>query len=154
MSFSERIKPIDAHRPPAWTLLGIGAIAYEEAKDRVVLELNAEQRHCHSVAGHPRGGIVQGGIVTGWLDAAMATACLLGGEHEIAVASLEIKVSFLLAAHPGLYRAYGRVIRRGRSIGFMEAELRDAHDVLIATASSTAALRQRTVSRSSGAQTE
>lgn len=145
MSFSERIKPIDAHRPPAWELLGIGAIAYDELKDRVMLEVTAEQRHCHSVAGHPRGGIVQGGIVTGWLDAAMATACLVSGEDPVAVASLEIKVSFLLAAHPGVYRSHGRVIRRGRSIGFMEAELRDANDLLIATASSTAALRQKTV---------
>lgn len=144
MSLSERIRQIDVDRPPAWSLLGIGPIAYEEATQRVVLALRAEQRHCHSVAGHPRSGIVQGGIVTGWLDAAMATACLVAAEQPVAVASLEIKVSFLLAAHPGPYRAFGRVIRRGRSIGFMEAELRDAQDVLIATASSTAALRPRT----------
>jgi len=88
-------------------------------------------------------GIVQGGIVTGWLDAAMATACLLRGEYWIAVASLEIKVAFLLPAHPGLYRSYGMVIRQGRSIGFLEAELRDTNDVLIATASSTAALQAK-----------
>lgn len=144
MSLSERIRQIDVDRPPAWSLLGIGLIAYEEATHRVVLALHAEPRHCHSVAGHPKGGIVQGGIVTGWLDAAMATACLVAAEQPVAVASLEIKVSFLLAAHPGPYRAFGRVIRRGRSIGFMEAELRDAQDVLIATASSTAALRPRT----------
>lgn len=141
MSYSERIKQLIAKRPPAWTLLGIGAIAYDQALNRVVIEWNAEQRHCHSVEGHAKGGIVQGGVVTGWLDVAMAAACLLSGEPGIAVASLEIKVSFLLPAHPGLHRAYGRVIRRGRSIGFMEAELRDASDVLIATASSTAALR-------------
>lgn len=143
MSPSERIKQLDARRSPAWSLLGVGAIAYEEPQNRVVIELNAEERHCHSVAGHPRGGIVQGGIVTGWLDVAMATACLVGGEDGLAVASLEVKVSFLQAAHPGLYRSYGTMIRRGRSIGFMEAELRDAEDVLIARASSTAALRSR-----------
>lgn len=141
MSPLERIKQLDTKRSPAWSLLGVGAIAYDEAQNRVVIELNAEERHCHSVAGHPRGGIVQGGIVTGWLDVAMATACLVEGEDAVAVASLEIKVTFLLAAHPGPYRAFGTVIRRGRSIGFMEAELRDSNDVLIATASSTAALR-------------
>lgn len=141
MSYSERITQLDLRRPPAWSLLGIGAIAYDERQNRVVIELNAEQRHCHSVAGHPKDGIVQGGIVTGWLDVAMATACLVGGEDGVVVASLEVKVSFLQAAHPGLYRSYGTVIRRGRSIAFMEAELRDSTDVLIATASSTAALR-------------
>jgi acyl-coenzyme A thioesterase PaaI-like protein len=35
------------------------------------------------------------------------------------------------------------VIRQGRSIGFLEAELRDSNDVLVATASSTAALRPK-----------
>ena len=141
MSYSERIKKFDAKRSPAWALLGVGAIAYDETTNSVVIELNAEQRHCHSVAGHPKGGIVQGGIVTGWLDVAMATACLVDGMEETTVASLEIKVTFLLPAHPGLYRSYGTVIRRGRNIGFMEAELRDAQDVLIARASSTAAVR-------------
>lgn len=143
MPYSELIKQIEARRPPAWDLLGVGGVAYDQTLNRVVIEWNAEQRHCHSIDGHPKGGIVQGGIVTGWLDAAMATACLLRGEHRIAVASLEIKVAFLLPAHPGLYRSYGMVIRQGRSVGFMEAELRDSNDVLIARASSTAALRVR-----------
>ncbi|TQF38780.1 hypothetical protein UNPF46_15190 [Bradyrhizobium sp. UNPF46] len=141
MTPSERIKTFNANRSPAWTLLGIGVIAYEETANRVAIDLNAEQRHCHSIAGHPKGGIVQGGIVTGWLDVAMATACLVDGMEDTTVASLEIKVTFLLPAHPGRYRSYGTVIRRGRSIGFMEAELLDAQGKLIARASSTAAVR-------------
>jgi len=141
MSYSELVKKIAARRTPAWELLGVGAIAYDQTRDCVAIEWHAGQQHCHSIEGHPKGGIVQGGIVTGWLDAAMATASLLRGEYQIAVASLEIKVAFLLPAHPGLYRTYGKVVRQGRSIGFMEAELRDANDVLIATGSSTAALR-------------
>ena len=143
MSYSELIRQIQARRPPAWELLGVGGVSYDQLLNRVTIEWHAEQRHCHSVEGHPKGGIVQGGIVAGWLDAAMATASLLHGEYQIAVASLEIKVAFLLPAHPGLYRTHGKVLRQGRSIGFMEAELRDANDVLIATASSTAALRAK-----------
>lgn len=143
MPYSKLIKQIEARRPPAWDLFGAKAVAYDPAQDRVMIEWNAEQRHCHSIEGHPKGGIVQGGIVTGWLDAAMATACLLAEEYRVTVASLEIKVTFLMPAHPGVYRSYGTVIRRGRSIGFMEAELRDSSDLLIARASSTAALRGR-----------
>lgn len=144
MSPAERIRQLDANRSPAWSLLGIGALAYEDQQKRVAIDVTAEERHCHSIAGHPRGGVVQGGIVTGWLDVAMAAACLVEGEEGMAVASLEVKVTFLLAAHPGLYRAYGTVIRRGSRIGFMEAELRDASGALVAKASSTAALRRRT----------
>jgi acyl-CoA thioesterase len=143
MSYEDLIKQTEARRPAAWELLGVGAVSYDQTRDRVVIEWHAEPRHCHSTEGHPRGGIVQGGIVTGWLDAAMATASLLRGEYLITVASLEIKVAFLLPAHPGLYRAYGKVVRQGRSVGFLEAELRDSNDVLIATASSTAALRPK-----------
>jgi uncharacterized protein (TIGR00369 family) len=151
MSYSELIKQIETRRPPAWDLLGVGGVTYDQTLNRVVIEWHAEQRHCHSVEGHPKGGIVQGGIVTGWLDAAMATASLLRGEYRIAVASLEIKVAFLLPAHPGLYRTYGKVVRQGRSIGFMDAELRDTNDVLIATASSTAALRSKDLAGASPA---
>ena len=79
--------------------------------------------------------------MTGWLDAGMATACQFQSAEDTAVASLEIKASFLLAAHPGLYRSHGRVVRIGRTVAFLEAELYDAEDRLVATATSTAAVR-------------
>jgi len=141
MTYENIIRELEATRPPAWDLLGLTQLTHDPELDRVVMEWKAEERHCHSVEGHPMGGIVQGGIVTGWLDAAMACACLLRGGPAVKVASLEIKVTFLLPAHPGLYHSYGSVVRQGRSISFMEAELRDKHDHLIARASSTAAVR-------------
>lgn len=141
MSYVEIIKSLEAGRPPAWDLLNLRQLSFDQERSCVVMEWQAEKRHCHSVEGHPKGGIVQGGIVSGWLDAAMASACLFDGDPRLAVASLEIKVAFLLPAHPGLYRSYGYVIRRGRSVAFMEAELRDGSDNLIARGSSTAAVR-------------
>jgi acyl-CoA thioesterase len=98
MSCEDLIKQTEARRPAAWELLGVGAVSYDQTRDRAVIEWHAEPRHCHSTEGHPKGGIVQGGIVTGWLDAAMATASLLRGEYLITVASLEIKVAFLLVS--------------------------------------------------------
>jgi acyl-CoA thioesterase len=151
MSYLEVIKEIEARRPPAWDLLNLRLLSYDQDRNRVVMDWQAEERHCHSVKGHPKGGIVQGGIVTGWLDAAMASACLFGGDPLIAVASLEIKVAFLLPAHPGLFRSYGTVIRRGRSIAFLEAELRDSCDNLVARGSSTAAVRSSDRSSLAGA---
>ncbi|MGY4290105.1 acyl-CoA thioesterase [Bradyrhizobium sp. LM2.7] len=134
MSYEDLIKHTEARRPAAWELLGVGGVAYDQTRDRVVVEWHALASALPFHRRASQGGIVQGGIVTGSLDAAMATASLLRGEYLITVASLEIKVAFLLPAHPGLYRTYGKVVRQGRSIGFMEAELRDANDVLIATA--------------------
>ncbi len=140
-SVAEIVAMIQARHPPAWDLLNGRLIGYDETLRRATMEWLAETRHCHSVPGHPRGGIVQGGIVTGWLDAAMATACHFLSDPGTSVASLEIKVAFLLAAHPGTYRSYGKVVRIGRTVAFLEAELRAVDDRLIATASSTAAVR-------------
>lgn len=137
----ELIAAIEAQRPPAWDLLNGGIVGYDERLRRVTMEWTAATRHCHSVPEHPRGGIVQGGIVAGWLDAAMASACQIEAPSGTSVASLEIKVTFILAAHPGIYRSYGTIVRIGRTIAFLEAELYDGEDRLIAKATSTAAMR-------------
>jgi uncharacterized protein (TIGR00369 family) len=78
--------------------------------------------------------------VTGWLDTAMACACIARSTFTLAVPSLEIKVSFLAPAHPGVYVARGWIQRWGRTVVFLEAELHDTAGKLIATASSTALL--------------
>ena len=126
---------------PCLRTLGGGIAGYNVETETTTMEWTATQDHCHSVVGHPRGGIVQGGIVTGWIDAAMAHACIAKSRFTVMVPSLEIKVSFLLAAHPGKYRSTGWITRWGRSIAFLEGELRDMDGELIARASSTAALR-------------
>ena len=128
-------------KPPVLDTLGGRVVAYDKALERVTMQWTAETRHCHSVEGHPKGGIVQGGIVTGWIDSAMAHACVAKSVFTVGVPSLEIKVSFLAAASPGIYRSYGWIAKWGRSVAFLEGELRDEDGHLIARASSTAALR-------------
>lgn len=140
MTEEEILARFRANKNPAIATLGLEAVSYDKPLGRMTLLCRATRDHCHSVEGHPKGGIVQGGFVTGWLDAAMAHACVARSEFAVAVPSLEIKVSFLLPAHPGLYHAYGWITRWGRRISFMEAELRDEQGTVIARASSTAAL--------------
>jgi uncharacterized protein (TIGR00369 family) len=142
MTEAEIVAAFAKSRPPILDTFGGGVVAYERAlHDRVTMEWLAQTRHCHSVEGHPKGGIVQGGVIAGWMDSAMAHACVAKSLFTVAVPSLEIKVSYLLPAHPGLYRSYGWIVRWGRSVAFLEGELRDADGELIAKASSTAALR-------------
>ena len=50
----------------------------------------AKEEMCHS------GGIVQGGFVTGWIDAIMALACMAKSGSDVLVLTLEIKISFLV----------------------------------------------------------
>lgn len=128
-------------QPPVLETLGGRVVGYDRALERVTMQWTAERRHCHSIEGNPKGGIVQGGIVTGWIDSAMAHACVAKSAFTVGVPSLEIKVSFLAPAHPGVYRSYGWIARWGRSVAFLEGELRDEEGGLIARATSTAALK-------------
>ncbi|HJQ56495.1 MAG TPA: PaaI family thioesterase [Vineibacter sp.] len=140
MTDEEILRRFNATREPGIATLGAEVIEVDAARGAATLRCEATRAHCHSTAFSPRGGIVQGGFVTGWLDTAMAHACVARSKFTAVVPSLEIKVSFLAPAHPGTYLARGWVQRWGRTIVFMEAELRDLSDKLIATASSTALL--------------
>jgi uncharacterized protein (TIGR00369 family) len=98
---------------------------------RAVIEYMAGMHMCHS------GGVVQGGFVTGWIDAAMAHAAISLTGREIAPMSLEMKVSFFAPARPGLLIAEGWVVNSGRSICFAEGVLKDREGATLAKGSST-----------------
>lgn len=87
---------------------------------------------------HTRGTIAQGGFVTAWLDSSMAQALMRDTEFRENIATLELKVSFLKAAGPGEVLTQARVLKRGRRVAFLEAQLfsADGKEVL-ATATST-----------------
>ena len=86
---------------------------------------------------HTNGTTAQGGFVTAWLDAGMAHAVMHDSKHQLNVASLEIKVSFLQRMGPGPGTVEARVVRRGKRVAFMEAELFDSEGRMTARASST-----------------
>lgn len=81
---------------------------------------------------------VQGGFVTAMLDAAMAHAVIAAEpQHPVRVSSIDITVSFLRPARAGRFTAVGSIVKSGRTIGFLKAELLDAKDELVATATSS-----------------
>lgn len=104
---------------------------------RAVLEYEAGLHMCHS------GGVVQGGFVTGWIDAAMAHAAIAMAGADIVPMSLELKVSFFAPARPGRVIAEAWVERRGKRTCFFEGRLLDPAGVVLAKASSTLMLAAR-----------
>lgn len=86
---------------------------------------------------HSQGKICQGGFLTGMVDTAMATAAIAKGKMEVAVPTLELKISFFEAMGPGIVFAEGRVMRWGGSVGFLDGDLKDEKGRLIAHATST-----------------
>ena len=90
---------------------------------------------CHS------GGIVQGGFITGWIDAIMALACMAKCGSDVLVLTLEIKISFLSSATIGNNISTATVIKNTKSIAFIEGKLENADGKLIATGTCTAMLK-------------
>lgn len=100
---------------------------------RAIIHFRSTMEMCHS------GGIVQGGFITGWIDMTMANV-IMAKQDQGNPLSLEIKVSFLASARPGLVIAEAWVERMGRSTAFVEGLLRNESGEVLAKASSTVKL--------------
>jgi uncharacterized protein (TIGR00369 family) len=114
--------------------LGIERVVHDEATGKALLYCRATMAMCHS------GGIVQGGFVTGWIDAAMAHVVIAKTGHTLSPLSLEIKISFLKAASPGVVVAEAWIEKLGRTTGFLEGRLLNEAGEVLAKGSSTVKL--------------
>lgn len=126
--------------PPAdlGQTLGMVRVISLDPAGRASIEYQAGQHMCHS------GGVVQGGFITGWIDAAMAHATIAKAGAGIVPMSLEIKISFFAPARPGTVIAEAWVERRGRQTCFLEGRLTDADGKVLAKGTSTVMLADMT----------
>lgn len=123
-----------AHKKPSPTSthLGLELLGVNRADGIVEMAFNAGDKLCNKWGG------IQGGNVAAMLDDAMAFAIGLNLDWGQISPTLELKVSMLAPARPGRIYAIGQVVRRGRSVGFVEGMLYDEAGQLLATGSSTA----------------
>lgn len=91
---------------------------------------------------HTNGTTVQGGFITAWLDCAMAWA-VRARDAKAGLSSLDIQVRFISRVGPGLNYAEARVVKWGRTVAVLEADLLDADGKLLARASSTGMVAAR-----------
>lgn len=117
---------------PASSVLGLEVVAIDREAMRVRLAFNATQTLCNKWGG------IHGGMVAAMLDDAMSIAVGLSLEWGEITPTLEMKTSYLAAGRPGRITGEGRVIKRGKSVAFMEAYLSNEDGEVIATGSSTA----------------
>jgi uncharacterized protein (TIGR00369 family) len=116
--------------------LGIDKVLFIDTIDGIAsAKYKAKEEMCHS------GGIVQGGFVTGWIDAIMALACMAKCGPDVLVLTLEVKISFLNSAHVGEIISTAKVIKTTKSIAFLEGKIEDKKGLLIATGTCTAKLK-------------
>jgi uncharacterized protein (TIGR00369 family) len=125
--------------PPNCDLtLGLSCID-KSVPGRTVWQAKADERFLNPA------GIVQGGFLAAMLDSAMgASAVTMVADRRVTVANTEMKVSFIRAAKVNdILTCVATVLKPGRVISFLEATIRDGEDQLIATASSTYLIRER-----------
>ncbi len=87
-------------------------------------------------------GVIQGGFLAAMLDDTLGpalVACLNPGDFA---PTTDLHVQFLRPARPGRLLGRGRVVRRGRDIGFLAGELVDDEDgAVVAVATATVQIR-------------
>jgi len=109
----------------------VGFEVPEAGDGRAVVTLQAGPQHTNPM------GTMHGGILCDIADAAMGIAfasTLVLGESFTTV---ELKINFLRPVRDEQLRAKGRVVQRGRGVGYTECEVTDEKGRLIAKANST-----------------
>lgn len=117
---------------PHARLMGARLVSFDRETETATLAFEAPE--CF-ITGR---GIVQGGLVAGFLDEAMGWAHVLSTDGREAPLNLDLTMTLLGGVPAGPVTGIGRVIRRGKRIVFLEGELRDDGGKVLARSTSTA----------------
>ena len=122
--------------PPSAALLGWKVLEAVPGSGRIRIQFTATAQFTNVV------GNVQGGFLAAMLDDTLGPALVTLLEPYEFCPTLEMKVSYLRAARPGRLIGEGRVVHRGKAIGFLEGHLLNQRDEIVATATSTVRIQQ------------
>lgn len=120
--------------------LTLGLVCVEKSTPGVtVWEMRADERFANPA------GLVQGGFVAAMCDSAMgASSVTFVAGRKVFSANAEMKVSFLRPAIVGsILTCSARVVSGGKTVVFVEADVTDDRQRLVARASSTYVLSPR-----------
>lgn len=114
---------------PIARLLGLVLKVLEPG--RAVFELAADERH------HNPLGTLHGGVTCDLADAAMGWAYAATLAEGESFTTVELKINFLRAVRQATLTAEAKVVKAGSTLGYVECEVKDDQDRLIAKAAST-----------------
>ena len=134
MNDEKKFLELKSYRAPFLEIIGAELKSFQSDPPLLVMTFNATKELCHS-----NGTIVQGGFVTAMLDSPMAHLVIGLLDGKFNPMTLDINVSFLSAARPGQLTCTSRIIKLGKTIGFLASELCQ-EDEVVATATSTVRL--------------
>ncbi len=139
MTDGTRVTPGDGSASLYRSALGIRVIEAGEGRARVSMS------HADIVETFRREGIIHGGAVASLIDETAGVEVLslqAAGELPwVVTATADLNVSYLEAARTDLV-AEARVLRAGRSLVFLQVDVRDAAETLVATGRVTMFVRR------------
>ncbi len=124
--FRERAKANDI---PVGRLIGFKAKDIGDGRATVMLSAGPE--HANPM------GTLHGGILCDIADAAMGMAFASTLAPEESFTTVELKINFFRPVWQAQLKAEGRVVQRGRTIGYVECAITDEENRPIAKATST-----------------
>jgi uncharacterized protein (TIGR00369 family) len=121
----------DGKRPPPPIAALIGFTLSAVSPGEAVIELTTGPQHANPM------GPLHGGVLCNIADAAMGIAYASTLAEGETFATVELKINFLKPVWTARLRATGRMIKRGKALGFLECDITDEEQSLVARASST-----------------
>ena len=137
MEDSKILQSFQSDSAPCTDTLGAKVIRFSSEPPEIEMEFEAIYDFTHS-----DGQVVQGGFVTGMLDAPMAHLLMGLFDFKIIPMTLDLNVSFLAPTRQGKLNCIAEVLQLGKSTAFMTSKLYQ-QDKLVASATSTVRLVSR-----------
>jgi uncharacterized protein (TIGR00369 family) len=120
-----------APMPPVAALLGWQLEDVDPEAGTIVVRFEGREEFTNPL------GTIQGGLLAAMLDDTMGPALVATLPPGGFAPTLEMKVTYLQPAVVGPLWGHGRVVKRGGTVSFVEADLVDADGAMIARASAT-----------------
>ncbi|MEP6715660.1 MAG: PaaI family thioesterase [Terriglobia bacterium] len=117
------------NQPPVAELIGFSL--QEFSPESAVIAFEAGPQHANPM------GTLHGGILCDISDAAMGAAWASGLAEGETFTTMELKINFFRPVWSGKLTAAARVIRRGRTTGYVECDVHDEAGKLVSRAGST-----------------
>src|SRR5215510_7367971 len=129
LELAQKMQRGEAPPPPIGRLLGFALKEIEPG--RAVFEMEVDGRH------HNPMGTLHGGVYCDLADAAMGYAYAATLAEGESFTTVELKINFLRAVRQGKLTAEARVVRAGGSLGYVECDVTDQANKLVARAACT-----------------
>jgi uncharacterized protein (TIGR00369 family) len=121
--------------PPSAATLGWELVSVSPENGTIEVAFTASEAFVNPA------GVIQGGFLAAMLDDTLGPALVAGLDPGDFAPTTDLHVQFLRPARPGRLLGRGRVVRRGRDVGFLAGELLDEDGAVVAVATATVQIR-------------